>query len=89
MRAFFHWPKASDSGALEPLPSSFIRWNAGDSFRDSRIQTEIPSSMKESRNGMRHPQAAKSSLLMTFWMIRMTTSDRNRPSVAVVWIHDV
>ena len=38
------WPKASVSGAFELLPSSFIFWKTGDSFRRSRIQTEMPSS---------------------------------------------
>ena len=60
--AFFHWPKASDSGALESLPSSFIFLKAGDSLSVSRIQTETPSSTTETRNGMRQPQAAKASL---------------------------
>ncbi len=78
-----------DSGALEPLPSSFMRRKVGDLFSDRRIQTEMPSRMKDSRNGMRQPQAANSSLLMMFWTIRITTSDRKRPSVAVVWIQDV
>ncbi len=34
---FAHWPKLSDSGALLPLPSAFIRRNIGDSFSLSRM----------------------------------------------------
>jgi hypothetical protein len=59
--AFFHWPKASESGALEPVPSSFIFWKAGLSCSCSRIQTEMPSSTIESRKGMRQPQSAKAA----------------------------
>ncbi|MNT45542.1 hypothetical protein D3C72_1821340 [compost metagenome] len=87
--AFFHWPKASLSGALEVLPSSFIFLKAGDSFIFRRIQTDTPSSRTETRKGMRQPQAAKASLPSANCTPRMTTSERNRPSVAVVWIHEV
>ena len=71
------------------VPSSFIRWKAGLSFSISRIQTEMPSSTIETRNGMRQPQAAKSSGDIETRQPRMTRSDRKRPSVAVVWIHEV
>ncbi len=54
--ALAHWPKASVSGRLEPLPSSFMRWKTGDSLSFSRIQIEPPSRIAESRNGMRQPQ---------------------------------
>ncbi len=43
----------------------------------------------ESRNGTRQPQAANVSGVMLRRRPRMTISDRNRPTVAVVWIHDV
>ena len=86
---FFHWPKDSVSGAFDVLPSAFIFWKAGDSVSDSRIQTEMASSRIETRNGMRQPQSAKSSSPMPSRTPRMTSSDRNRPSVAVVWIHEV
>ena len=81
----------SVSGALEVLPSSFIFLKAGDSFIDRRIHTLIASSTIERMNGARHqPQASsKASLVTVALMARMMTSDRNRPSVAVVWIHDV
>ena len=83
---FFHWPKDSVSGALEVLPSAFIFWKAGDSFSDSRIHTETASSTIETRNGMRQPQSLKASSPMPSRTPRITSSDRNRPSVAVVWI---
>ena len=38
-------PKASVSGAFEPVPSAFIFWKAGDSASCSRIQIEKPSRM--------------------------------------------
>ncbi len=59
--AFFHWPKASVSGALESLPSALILAKAGDSCSDSRIQIDTPSRKIETRNGMRQPQALKAS----------------------------
>ena len=37
---------------------------------------------------MRQPQSAKASSPMQVRVPRITSSDRNRPSVAVVWIHD-
>ena len=86
---FFHWPNDSVSGAFEVVPSSFIFWKAGLSFSISRIQTETPSSTIDTRNGMRQPQAAKSSGDIETRQARITSSDRNRPSVAVVWIHEV
>ncbi len=87
--AFFHCRKASDSGRFEVLPSAFILANAGDSFIDIRIQTEMPSSRTESRKGMRQPQARNSSSPTAVRVPRMTSSDRNRPMVAVVWIQAV
>ena len=35
---------------------------------------------------MRQPQERKSSALMDDWVNTMTSSDKNRPIVAVVWI---
>jgi hypothetical protein len=86
---FFHWPKDSDSGALEVLPSAFILANAGDSFIDRRIHTEMASSRMDTMNGTRQPQSANAASPMTVRVPRMTIRLRNRPSVAVVWIHDV
>src|SRR5215207_4370816 len=86
---FFQSPKDSLIGDVEPLPSAFIFWNIGDSLSDSRIQTEIASRMIDIRNGMRQPQASKSSLPSHRRQARITSSDMNRPKVAVVWIHEV
>src|SRR3954467_4446946 len=86
---FFHSPKDSDSGALEVLPSDFIFWKAGDSARLRRIQTDTPSSRMETRKGMRQPQAAQSFGSIDSRTPRITSRDMNRPSVAVVWIHEV
>ena len=49
----------------------------------------MPSSRIETRNGMRQPQSAKASSPIAVRTPRITSSDRNRPSVAVVWIHEV
>ena len=86
---FFHWPKDSDSGALEVLPSAFIFVKAGDSCSCIRIHTEIPSSTIETRYGMRQPQSAKAASPSVVRVVRITTSEIIRPMVAVVWIHDV
>ena len=40
--------------------------------------------MIEIRNGMRQPQLEKSSLLMDCCVRRITISETNRPSVAVI-----
>ena len=87
--ALLQLAKASVSGAFELLPSSFIFWNTGDSFRRSRIQTEIASRTTETRNGIRQPQAANSGSPSAVRVNRITISDRNRPSVAVVWMNEV
>src|ERR1700686_2472545 len=81
--------KASVSGAFELLPSSFIFWNTGDSFSRSRIQTEIASRTTDTRKGIRQPQAAKSASPIAVRVNRITKSDRNRPSVAVVGMNEV
>ncbi|MCY1299119.1 hypothetical protein D9M70_486350 [compost metagenome] len=83
-----HCANDSVSGALEVLPSAFMRWNAGDSFIDSRMYTDIPSSRIDSRKGMRQPQVSNAGPVSSRHS-RITISDRNRPSVAVVWIHEV
>ena len=38
---------------------------------------------------MRQPQSAKAASPISVRVPRITISDRNRPSVAVVWIHEV
>src|SRR3978361_2322092 len=84
-----HWPKASLSGAFEVLPSAFILAKAGDSFIDRRIHTEMPSSSTDTRKGTRQPQAENASSPVAKRVPRITSSDRKKPSVAVVWIHAV
>ena len=85
----FQFANASVSGAFELLPSSFIFWNTGDSLRRRRIQTETPSSSTDTRNGTRQPHLAKSASPMMVRVNRITSSDRNRPIVAVVWMKEV
>ena len=48
-------PKASASGALERVPSSFIFVKAGLSLRVNRMITEMASRKIDPRNGMRQP----------------------------------
>ncbi|MCY1338688.1 hypothetical protein D9M71_503510 [compost metagenome] len=81
--------KDSVSGALDCLPSAFMRRNTGDSLSCRRMYTEIASSSTESRNGIRQPQASKASVPSAERQARITSSDMNRPRVAVVWIHEV
>src|SRR4051812_37949898 len=87
--AFFGFRNDSVSGAFDVLPSAFILAKAGDSCIDIRIHTDTPSSSTDTRNGTRQPHAANSSSPTAVRVPRMTISDMNRPSVAVVWIHDV
>ncbi|MNH41500.1 hypothetical protein D3C79_1030130 [compost metagenome] len=63
--------------------------NTGDSLSCMRMYTEIASSRIDSRNGMRQPQASNASVPNAVRQARITSNDRNRPSVAVVWIHEV
>ena len=87
--ALLQLAKASVSGAFELLPSSFIFWNTGNSLSRNRIQTEMPSSSTETRNGMRQPHFANSGSPSAVRVNRITSNDRNRPSVAVVWMNEV
>ncbi|MCY1451929.1 hypothetical protein D9M71_688190 [compost metagenome] len=81
--------KDSVSGALEALPSAFILTNTGDSLSCRRMYTEMISNRIDSRNGIRQPQASKASVPRIVRQARITSNDRNRPRVAVVWIHEV
>ncbi|MNN99533.1 hypothetical protein D3C81_2192010 [compost metagenome] len=71
------------------MPSAFIFWKAGDSDSVMRIQTDTASSRMDTRNGMRQPHSTKAASPIEVRTPRITSSDRNRPSVAVVWIHEV
>ena len=78
--------KLSVIGAFDCVPSSFICWNSGDSCSCMRIHTDTPSRMIDSRNGMRQPHASNASTPTDSRTTRITSSDRNRPIVAVVWM---
>ena len=66
-----------------------MRRNTGDSFSCIRIHTDTASSRIDATNGTRQPQLPNASSPMNVRTPRITSSDRNRPSVAVVWIHAV
>ena len=83
---FAHCPNDSDSGAFDTLPEAFISWNTGDSCSCRRMYAEMNSSTIESRNGTRQPQASNCSGLIEKRHPRMTSRERKKPSVAVVWI---
>ena len=87
--ALDHWPNASLSGRFEVVPSSFILVNTGDSLRLNRIQIETASRMPDSRNGMRQPQSPNAASPIQVRIRRISSNAMNRPSVAVVWIHEV
>ena len=53
------------------------------------VHTDTASSRIDTRNGMRQPQSLNAGSPMMVRVPRITSSDRNKPSVAVVWIHDV
>ncbi|MNG38297.1 hypothetical protein D3C84_1259450 [compost metagenome] len=74
---------------MQALPSAFIFTNTGDSLSCRRMYTETISSRIDSRKGIRQPQASKASVPSTVRQARITSSERNRPRVAVVWIHEV
>ena len=89
-----HWPNASVSGRFEPRPSAFIRRKTGDSLSFNLIQIDTPSRIAESRNGMRQPSVsdpwpANSVSPIQVRMPSTMSNAMNRPTVAVVWIHDV
>ncbi|MNZ63448.1 hypothetical protein D3C78_815940 [compost metagenome] len=81
--------KDSVSGALEALPSALMRRNTGDSLSCRRMYTETISRITESRKGIRQPQASNASVPSSERQARITSSDMNRPRVAVVWIQEV
>ena len=88
--ALLQLAKASVSGAFELLPSSFIFWKTGDSLRRSRIQTETAE--QHDRHQERNAPAPGGEVGLADARVRVnriTSSDRNRPSVAVVWMNEV
>ena len=79
-------PNASWSGAFDVVPRFFMLTNTGLSASCIRIHREMPSNRRDTRNGMRQPQALKASS-PTYVRVPMTTrSAANRPRVAVVCI---
>jgi hypothetical protein len=60
--------------------------NTGDSLSDRRIHTDTARSTIESRNGTRQPHSAKALASKLPRQTPITSSDRKKPSVAVVWI---
>ena len=68
---------------------SMACWNAGVSLMLSRTHKPTNTKSELARNGIRQPQALNASSPMADRTSRMTIRLRNRPSVAVVWIHDV
>ena len=79
-----HLPKASDNGAFEVVPSSFIFWKTGLSANCIRIHMDTASRMIDSRNGRRHPHSPKLSSPIPVRRPITTSSAANRPNVAVV-----
>ncbi|MNH41394.1 hypothetical protein D3C79_1028870 [compost metagenome] len=63
--------------------------NTGDSLSCRRIYTEMASSRIDNKNGTRQPQASNTSVPMAVRQAMITSSERNSPKVAVVWIHAV
>ena len=54
-----------------------------------RIHTEMPSSRMDDQERDAPAPVVETASPMTVRVPRMTSSDRNRPSVAVVWIQAV
>ena len=82
-------PKLSATGVGEVRPLAFMLANSGDSRSRSRMKMEIPTRTTDSRNGTRQPQALQLSA-GSAWRTRMiTSSERKRPRVAVVWMKAV
>ena len=79
------WPNDSVSGAFEVLPSFFIFWKAGDSFTSAGSTPRWRAARSRPGTGCASPRRRR-LLADQVREPRITSSDRNRPSVAVVWI---
>jgi hypothetical protein len=87
--AFFHWPKASDSGALELL-ALFLHLLEGRRFVQRHADPDRDAEQHDRDEERNAPAPGGEVFLAEHGLdARMTISDRNRPSVAVVWIQDV
>ena len=78
--------RLSLNGLAEVSPASFIAWNTGLSDSFSRIQSEMPRRTIESRNGMRQPQAAKSSAGMSARQAMTTIIESTKPPTTLAWM---
>src|SRR2546425_12775201 len=85
-RRLYGLRKLSLSGNDDVAFVSFSCWNIGVSRNFSRMYRAMATRMSESQNGIRHPQALNSSTPMVCRVTRITNSDTNNPTVAVVWI---
>ena len=98
-----HDAEEGDEDALQILPVAerFAQRRLGDlafltqprelglSASLARIQTEMASSIAETRNGMRQPQALKASSPMAVRVATITSSAASRPNEADDWIQPV
>src|SRR5271154_71218 len=75
---------ASVSGLVEVMPLALSCVKIGDSFIFRRMYREMVTRTIEARNGMRQPQSLKASGVMDDCVRRITISETNRPSVAVI-----
>jgi hypothetical protein len=66
-----------------------MRLKTGDSDSWSRIHTEMPRSAMERRKGMRQPHSSNLAVPIRMRVPRITSSERKRPRVAVVWMNEV
>src|ERR1700730_13338996 len=64
--------KASVNGLGYVMPAALIEVKMGDSFIFSRMYSDILTRTIEIRNGMRHPQSEKASLLIQDCVARIT-----------------
>src|SRR5687768_1846750 len=87
--------KLSLRGFADVFPSVLSRENMGDSFIFRRMMMETTTNRMDTKKGIRHPHALNlamevaGSLSSICRVPRIMPSDRRRPKVAVVWIHDV
>lgn len=82
-------PKLSFKGLVLVLPSDLALAKAGDSCMLLRIIYDTTTIRMDTQNGMRQPQSSKASLDMAPLVNKITIKDTNKPTVAVVWIHEV
>lgn len=74
------------SGFSAVLPLDFSWLKSGDSLICRRMASESRTRRLESRNGMRQPHWLKASFDIDCLVTRMTPSEMNNPSVAVIWM---